>query len=375
VKDTIGLARTSGIPTVASIQSGLALDGTVMHKTDTAGLARTASTMQKGDTAGLARTSGIPSIAGIQSGLAKTTDTMAIKKSSIIAEAVLADSAAKIPSVSISGKVVLAANQTDYAPAKAGDTMAIKLTSHIALMDSVSKIPAVSVSVPPVTLAASQPNYAPLLASGYTVAPTTSQIDSQLTATKGSGPWGSTQTYANTITMQTRTTTGAGIPSVPVSFKNGSGTGLQLAITDVNGNATTTLPDGAITVLAAVSGYSFRVKTVTVSGNGTIIDTGTAITVTSPIGGAQTVYFGATDLGLIADSTSIWSATLYQTNQATGQTILTSKTISAKWMIDHFEFQIAKGSKVAITGKSGQTQSYFKVITITNDATKALSTY
>jgi hypothetical protein len=366
--DTAGLARTSGIPSVASIQSGLALDGTVMHKTDTAGLARTASVASKtdvtNDTIGLARTSGIPSIAGIQSGLAKSTDTMAIKKSSIIDSARAVKQVTTTASVFNSVTATLSAGQHVIADStgKVGGKVTAstvdstgKLGQAIAVdsVRAVGKIPAVTVSG----------------------VPTTSQIDSQLTATKGAGPWGSSVTYANIITMRTVTSAGAGIPSVPVTFKNGAGTGLQIVTTDINGSAITTLPNGAVTILAATAGYSFAVKTVTVSGNTTIVDTGIVISVSAPAAGCQTVYFIPSDPSLLIDSTTRLTAIVSTQNIFVSNNIITGKKINATKFSDHYEWQLAIGATVYIEGWSGTLRFLAGTITVTTDATKSLSSY
>lgn len=156
-----------------------------------------------------------------------------------------------------------------------------------------ASITAASPSSGDVILAASQPRYAPSKA-GDAMALTSDErtaINTNLSSIHGAGLWGSGITYDNTITIITELTDHTRLPLTEVTCKSASGAGLQSVKTDVNGLSITTLPDGDITVLAWLTGYTFESTIETISGNTTITLTGTPIAIPIPEIGLQAVTF------------------------------------------------------------------------------------
>jgi hypothetical protein len=202
-------------------------------------------------------------------------------------------------------------------------------------------------------------------------------IDSALSINHGNGAWGSLLTYSNSVLFYTMDLNHLRIPSVFITFKNKSGSNIQDLSTNLNGYGVTTLPSDTVVIYPWVSGYSFITDTIILTGNK--IDTlyGSQISITPPASGCQTLYVLKSDIGLIGDTTAVLTAQIFTENTFSGQAVLTGKKIIAKDSGTYFYWSIAKGVKIQIIGNNPSTRKEFlnENITITNDDTKALSTY
>ena len=175
-----------------------------------------------------------------------------------------------------------------------------------------------------------------------------------ITADHGSGPYGAGLTYANTITLVAEDSSLAGLPGVSWTFKNATGLGIQVAKTDLNGDGTTTLPNGLITVICAVEGYTFAIFTVTVAGDQTITATGTPLPMpVPPTGTLQTLKINAGDLGLNPDASAQISITYQNPNEVVGIVNLTQGAIVLWYSAGQYWYAyVAKGAAITISATS-----------------------
>ena len=200
-------------------------------------------------------------------------------------------------------------------------------------------------------------------------APTVTQIDSTLSQNHGNSTWGIAQMYANTVVAVSN------VPGVALTFKNTSGNGIQLATIGANDTVITTLPNGKIIGIPYLSGYTFALDTFTVAGNTTRAYTGTPISVIPPPAGLQDIYVMKTDLGFQPDSTTTITGQISQENVFSGGAVITGKPIVWTNAGTYYYMMAAKGAQVQVIGKSSSKEFLNMKITITQDASKSLSSY
>jgi hypothetical protein len=216
-----------------------------------------------------------------------------------------------------------------------------------------------------------------MAAAGGGDAPTVEDIDTRLSSTHGSGPWGAgtSGSYSRTVTITNGSN--VAIPDVSVSVLNLAGTPIQGPFrTNAQGMATFHLDAGSYLIRCVKAFVNFSGDTaLTVAANGNTAITGSTFTPAPPALGYQTLYGNAYHASSTAAQGDVVSFVPDEGQLVSGATVnpTTKSTVVASdgtWSL-----QIRKGVHGVVRIRRGNAQYYQKTLTVSSDDTKDLASY